>query len=42
MDREEIPMCDCGRDYVGHFGHCLQCELEPFGVAWQLEQQGEL
>jgi hypothetical protein len=40
---DEVPMCACGREPVGNLRtHCLICELEPFGIAWQLERQGAL
>jgi hypothetical protein len=37
----EIP-CDCGRGSYSSQAprdHCLECELEPFGYAWQAEQR---
>lgn len=42
-EADAVPACSCGRGPVGNLGtHCLECELEPFGVAWELEQMGEL
>ena len=38
--REPIR-CDCGRGsytVLSYNDHCLQCELEPGGFAWQREE----